>query len=84
MAPKKDMSRPGGLTSQSPTRSFGGPANANTSQTADAQAMGRVVNIQAVGNTSVTPTSPAGSGRVPASQDYGGDGVRMGSRKAKA
>jgi hypothetical protein len=72
------MTRPGGETSESPTRTFGGPANANTSRQADAQPIARVAKVSAAKPTASKPSTAASSPYAPPSRDYGGDGVPMG------
>ena len=72
----KNMTRPGGETSENPTRSWGGAANANTTRQADAQPIGRVVNVPNTPQSSGLPTPPAAARlSIP---DYGGDGVPLG------
>ena len=71
----KNMTRPGGETSENPTRSWGGAANANTTRQADAQVTGRTVNIA---NSAQSAGLPKVQSQSRSLVDYGGDGVPLG------
>jgi hypothetical protein len=75
------MTRPGGETSENPTRSFGGPANANSTRQQDAQPIARVAKVTTSQPTAKQPKQGQ-SARLPADRDYGGDGYPLGGSYA--
>ena len=77
------QTRPGGQTPDDSKRSFGGPANSNTTRQADAQPTARVVNVPKVSTSAPADAQVNGGSKVtarnglPGALDYGGDGVPL-------
>ena len=84
------MTRPGGETSDDSKRSFGGAANSNRSQQADAQPTARVAKVAVPSTSAPADAQVNGGGKVTAStayvtgsRDFGGDGVPLGGTYKK-
>jgi hypothetical protein len=77
----KNMTRPGGETSENPTRTWGIKPNANTNLNADAQPIARVAKVTTSQPTAKQPKQGQ-TARLPADRDYGGDGYPLGGSYA--